>query len=224
MWIDDFVLKNCHKSLFINTFIPQELKVVLGQSNQETKEVNLLSCEEDSVSILRRKGGGGTVVLHKGCLVVSMGMWVRDFYENKKYFEKLNNSIIASLARESKIFSSLDQNGISDIVYQDKKVAGTSMFRSRNYLLFQASILVEPKVTLFEKYLKHPTKEPEYRNARNHSDFVTGLGEIDPSTSPQLAKRYINQNIKIDVEKNLSHNLILPVKEQIPHIRKRIQT
>ena len=61
--------------------------VVLGNSNKSEKECYQESCEADGVPVLKRYGGGGTVVLHDGCLVVSFGFWVRDYFENDYYFK-----------------------------------------------------------------------------------------------------------------------------------------
>ena len=58
------------------------------------------------------------------------------------------------------------------------------MFRSRNYLLYQASLLVDSKIDLISKYLAHPSKEPTYRKKRPHSDFLIGLSQIDPGLNP----------------------------------------
>src|SRR5690606_4412899 len=130
------------------------------------------------VPILRRYGGGGTVVLYHGCAVASVGMWVKRDFHNQLYFERLNEALIRTLEGMGLKAGTLAQNGISDIVAGEKKVVGTSLFRSRNYLLYQASILVSADLSLIERYLRHPSQEPEYRRGRTHASFLSGLADL----------------------------------------------
>src|SRR5687768_7349763 len=95
MWIDDQVLKESHLDLCLKSWIPSEPVVVLGRSNKRRTEANRDRCEQDGIPILKRLGGGGTVILHDECLVVSCGLWVRDYYKNDLYFRNLNQALIA---------------------------------------------------------------------------------------------------------------------------------
>ncbi len=178
MWIDDQILKNCSRDIETQVFIPKETLVVLGNGNNAEKEVYLDNCKTDGVPVLKRYGGGGAVLLHASCLVVSAGLWVKDYFRNDFYFCRVNKALIAALSSFHPSLTSLYQDGISDLCYEGKKIAGTSLFRSRNYLLYQASILFDSKIELIERYLKHPTKEPEYRQKKSHRDFIKGVSEI----------------------------------------------
>jgi len=44
-------------------------------------------------------------------------------------------------------------------------------------LLYHAVLNLGEPASTFERYLKHPSKEPDYRKGRSHSDFVTSLKE-----------------------------------------------
>ena len=180
MWIDDQILKRCRETMVCHCWVPSGLTVVLGASNQPDVEVNIDECHKDDVPILKRYGGGGTVVLHSGCVVISLGCWVSQHYQNKLYFEMINKAVISALAVKWPMLGAMGQNGLSDLTYGDNKVAGTSLFRSRNYLLYQASILVDAQVNLIGKYLRHPSREPEYRKGRTHGAFLLGLSEVEP--------------------------------------------
>ena len=65
--------------------------------------------------------------------------------------------------------------GISDIAIKDKKILGSAIYRSKDKIFYQAVLNVSENPQLFDKYLKHPKKEPDYRNGRLHSDFVTSF-------------------------------------------------
>jgi lipoate-protein ligase A len=67
--------------------------------------------------------------------------------------------------------------GISDIVLGDKKICGSSLHRKKDTLLYQGSLLLGPDIQIFDRYLKHPMKEPDYRKGRKHQDFITSLWE-----------------------------------------------
>ena len=158
------------------------------------------------------------MVLHTGCVIVTIGTWVQHYYKNGNYFSLLNASLISALATSWPALGKMAQAGISDIVINNRKVAGTSLFRSRNYLLFQASILVEDQIATVEKYLAHPSKEPDYREGRSHSAFLSCLGEFVPRLSAQEVHAQLNEIRWTDHLSNLGTELIPPVVEQIPHI------
>ena len=176
------------------------------------------------VPVYRRYGGGGTVVLYPGCVVVSVGCWVKDQFNNTRYFEMLNNAIIQVLSAGWSSLKVLSQAGISDIVSGEKKVGGTSLFRSRNYLLYQASILVELDCPLVEQLLRHPTKEPDYRQSRSHREFLTSLREIDDSilSSDQVA-RLLRSELMTVVQDTLGDHLISPLDNQKPALVARLK-
>src|SRR5687768_9693818 len=97
MWIDDDVMRRCAEPLAAAVWMPQDTFVVLGNSNDETLEVEKAACEADGVKVLKRYGGGGAVVLYPGSLVLSFGCWVESAFENGKYFKALNDALLKSL-------------------------------------------------------------------------------------------------------------------------------
>lgn len=223
MWIDDVLIAACKDPIAINLWVPTESLVVMGSSNKADVEVHESQCGKDGVPILKRYGGGGAVVLHQGCVIISIGLWVKEAFANQKYFAAINNAIISSLAIKWPHFSAIEQKGISDLVVGDFKVAGTSLFRSRHYLLYQASLLVEAHSHLMDAYLKHPSKEPEYRQARAHSDFVRGLKDFDASAHMKDVVNVLEKHLHNGLRDHLAGELIEPVAEEIPHLLQRVE-
>ena len=220
MWIDDQVLMESHQDICLKTWVPGEAVVVLGRSNKRGSEANRVRCDADAVAILKRLGGGGTVILHDQCLVASCGLWVRDYYKNDLYFRQMNQSIIDVFQTQIPN-TDFKQRGYSDIVLGDKKLVGTSLFRSRNFLLFQASILVDPRVDLMEIYLQHPSLEPDYRQGRSHRDFVMGLAELSKlSTLDWLL--VFEQELLGKIESRMAEELIASQEAQVTHVKSRI--
>jgi len=212
MRIDEMIFKEANKSFFLKCWIPEETTVVLGRSNDPEKECHLEACENQGVEVLKRAGGGGTVVLHGGCVVVSFGAWMQHHFKNDVYFSLINQSIASTLEAELGSLKIVER-GISDLAIGDKKIAGTSLFRSKGYLLYQASILVDSRIHIIEKLLKHPTKEPDYRGGKSHRNFVAGLSEFVPGIEPEEVEKILSKNLEKRL-KNLLGNELAEVDEK----------
>ena len=221
MWIDDQIIEKSSASIVCQTWCPQGVAVVLGSNNSFEKECYESACKVDGIPVLRRLGGGGAVVLSKECVVISLGCWVRDYFRNDVYFDKINKAIISVMRRISSVFGELYQNGISDICYGDKKVGGTSLFRSRNFLLYQGSLLYSVNHLLINKYLRHPTKEPNYRKNKQHSDFLFSLSEIASDFTQKDITSALSLELEGQIKKTLESDLISSQDKQLFLLKKR---
>ena len=220
MWIDDQVMRMAEQQLYCKVFVPERSLVVLGRSNIDHKEAELDHCRRDEVPVLKRYGGGGTVLLHAGCVVVSVGVWMQDPFKNDHYFRQLNESVLRAIAPllPGLAFS---QRGFSDLVFERRKFAGTSLFRSRNYLLYQNSILVDSNIDLIDTYLKHPTKEPDYRGGRSHHDFLIGLDELNRELTAAALASEVDETLAGHVRTMLKADLGAVQTAHLPHLWKR---
>lgn len=222
MWIDDQMLQEAHRDFYSRSWIPVGPMVVLGAANKKETEVHLGTCKDLKVPVLRRYGGGGTVLLDKGCVVISAGMWVRETFSNDRYFAGLNQSVIDVLAARWPVLARLRQNGISDLVDGDYKVAGTSLFRSRNYLLYQASLLITPDLALMERLLAHPSKEPGYRRGRSHRSFLRGVAEVQPDLTGAGVCRAIDEGLEQAIAGRLGGQLCPVFTDQVAPVKRRL--
>jgi lipoate-protein ligase A len=157
-------------------YIPPYTMVVLGRSSKPEIELNLDNCISDRVPILRRHGGGCSVVQDPGNVIVSVTLPAEGIGDIRKYFNLLSNWIIDALAKTG--VHGVSVEGFSDLVISDRKTAGSCMHRKRDLAYFSASILVSPRIDLMDRYLQHPPREPKYRRHRSHADFVGSLCEI----------------------------------------------
>ncbi len=221
MWIDDMVLEKSREDLALSLWQPEKTCVVLGSGNQEKYECHLEAITREGVPLYRRYGGGGTVVLHPGCFVISVGTWVKELYQNDCYFDLINQSLISTLAHRWPTLKNLYQDGISDIVFAGKKLVGSSMFRSRNYLLYQGSLLFETRISEINRYLSHPSKEPSYRAGKKHQDFLTSLKTLIPHMKITELSEQLHSQLEISLRKNLEGHLIAPIPSQIKNLEIR---
>ena len=154
---------------------PKKPLVVTGRGGSEELEVKTDNCVKDGVPIFRRKTGGGAVVLMPGVLVFSLAKRVAKDLVIREYVEQVNDQVVIFLSGLG--VKDLSVRGISDICIGNKKIMGSGMFRRKKILFFQGSILVDPDITLMDRYLKPPPKQPDYRENRTHADFTTTLNK-----------------------------------------------
>ncbi|PIE89284.1 MAG: hypothetical protein CR997_12190 [Acidobacteria bacterium] len=183
----------------VEVFRPDYYHVVMGAGGKARCEVYGDRLEQDRIPLFKRKGGGGTVLLGPHTLVLTVHAGVAKPFAHKSYFHVINRALIEVLNSFKKL--NYEERGISDISVDGRKIVGSSIFRRKNYLLYQASLLVLPEFVLMERYLKHPPREPDYRNARSHSVFVTCLSDLGFQVNwPHLQSAFY---------KHLSENLVL---------------
>ena len=152
---------------------PDSLCAVLGAAGAPEKDLLLDSLSADGVPWRKRRGGGGTVVLGPGQVVLAVVTEVSSPFRNKEYAGEINAWIAEALAGLG--IRGIHPAGISDLAIREKKILGTSIYRTRFVLFYQASLLVNTDISLFTRYLSMPVKVPDYRRGRTHEQFCTTL-------------------------------------------------
>lgn len=136
---------------------------------------------QDAITVMKRPSGGQTVMLTPNNLIIAAVFSDKNIMKPKEVFIMLNKLIISSI--EEAGITDLSQRGISDIAIDGKKILGSAIYRNKDKLLYHAVLNLGEPASTFERYLKHPTREPDYRNGRNHAEFVTSLREKGYSQS-----------------------------------------
>ncbi len=152
---------------------PPTLCAVLGASGKPAQDLLLEHLEADGVPWMKRRGGGGTVILGPGQVVLALVTTVESPFRNREYAAAINSWIVDSLALLG--VNGVHPEGISDLAIGEKKIVGTSLYRTRLVLFYQASLLVSNDISVFTRYLAMPTKVPEYRAGRSHEEFCTTI-------------------------------------------------
>ncbi|MBE7411976.1 MAG: lipoate--protein ligase family protein [Leptospiraceae bacterium] len=131
--------------------------------------------------IARRASGGGTV-FHDLNSNFNFSFFIS--LEKKPELYPISNSyqILLSLVSDSlhKQGIKTSHEGKSDLAIVEngvkKKFSGNAQFRKKNCLVHHGTILINTDIIeKIKKYLPHPKSEPDYREKREHKDFLTSL-------------------------------------------------
>ena len=148
---------------------------MFGAAGREQTDVYGDRARRDGIPLLRRRGGGGTVLLAPGQLVLALVAAVDSPYRNREHLCGINAWVTDALTELG--VSGVRPRGICDLAIDGRKILGASLFRRRTVLFYQSSLLVCCDLTLFGRYLRHPSREPDYRAQRAHAAFCTTLAE-----------------------------------------------
>ena len=181
---DELLLMLCEAGAadeILRLWEPREYFVVLGHSNRIRVEINIAACTAESVPILRRSSGGGAVLQGPGCLNYSLllrntrrGAFGDIAQSFKRVLEPHRRLLSRMLSRHVEI------QGISDLTLAGRKFSGNSQHRKPAYTLFHGTFLIGLDFSLMEKCLRIPSRRPDYRCSRPHSEFLTHL-PIEPA-------------------------------------------
>jgi lipoate-protein ligase A len=189
---------------------PQDTYIVLGAGNKPEESLIEEHVLADQIAVHKRPSGGQTVVLTPKTLVVSVLLHQHPTANPLEAFKKINTTIASALARVG--VEKLAHKGISDITIEDRKILGSSIYRSKERLFYHGVLNVAEPSTTFERYLKHPPKEPDYRRGRPHGDFVTSIA----TNKNDIDIRDIEQSLH-DAMRELMESLSNPKKEGAPN-------
>jgi lipoate-protein ligase A len=81
-------------------------------------------------------------------------------------------------------------DGTCDLIVGGRKVSGNSLRCRREWLLYHGTLLLDMDLTLLDRFLLHPPREPEYRQKRRHADFVSNLALPASELASRLASAW----------------------------------
>jgi len=153
----------------------QQMFVVAGSSSRLTDEVNLDACRTRRVPVLRRASGGATIVTGSGCLMYAVVL----AYSDRSHLRDIGEAhqfVLGTIAKTlCQSVPGVRQAGISDLILGQRKFSGNSLRCKRNHFLYHGTILYNFPIDEITTLLKMPSRQPAYRNARDHHDFLTNL-------------------------------------------------
>jgi len=149
--------------------------VVLGRSSRIDDETDPLFCESHSIPILRRCSGGASVVGGPGCLMYSVVISLAQHPGLRKIdaaHDFVMERVSSAIARQR---PDVIRRGICDLTVDGRKFSGNSLRVTRGHLLYHGTILHDADLDLVSGCLADAPRQPDYREGRDHRDFVTNL-------------------------------------------------
>lgn len=176
---DEALLEECENSDspgFLRFWESPAHFVVLGYGKHLESEVFRDVCAQESIPILRRCSGGGTVLQGPGCLNYALVLPISSSPElgtisgaNCSIMKRIRNAVGSTTDLPVEI------KGFTDLVTSGRKFSGNSQRRKRLCLLFHGAFLLKFDLGLIARTLRLPAQQPEYRAGRTHNDFLTNL-------------------------------------------------
>jgi lipoate-protein ligase A len=161
---------------------PQPM-VVVGRSSRVHQEVDEPECRDANVPILRRSSGGAAIVAGPGCLMYAVVLSYRLRPELKdigRAHAYVLGRLAAALGPMVSRWGNVAHAGTSDLALvdplsQQRKFSGNSMRAKRTHLLYHGTLMYNADLSLIARYLRMPPRQPEYRGARSHAEFLINL-------------------------------------------------
>ena len=165
--------------------------VVLGYANKAATEADLPFCQRLNIPVLRRCTGGGTVLQGPGVLNYSLILRL----DASRPFQSIpaTNQFILRRHRDSLaalVSAHVECRGQTDLAIGGLKFAGNAQRRRRRFLLFHGSFLLNLDMSLVEKALPFPSRQPDYRVNRSHTDFLLNLKVSERELRSALASAW----------------------------------
>lgn len=166
---------------------PKEPLVVVGRSSQVAREVHLDECRSSGVKVLRRTSGGAAIVAGPGCLMYALVF----SYRLRPALRSLDaaHRLVLETHRDAltNLAGGIDRQGTSDLAIDQHKFSGNSVRCKRHSLLYHGTLLYDFPLEWVSRLLAEPPRQPDYRRARRHEDFVANL----PATAAELRQALI---------------------------------
>jgi lipoate-protein ligase A len=161
----------------LRLWAPESYFVVVGYSNRVAVEVDIDACAAAAIPVLRRFSGGGAVLQGPGCLNYTL---VLKNYQPGS-FADVGRSYQRVLERHKKVVEALTKEtvqikGTSDLAVDGRKISGNSQHRKHRHTVFHGTFLLHFDFTLVERFLRMPSRQPNYRACRSHEAFLKNLG------------------------------------------------
>ncbi len=170
---------------------PRQYFVALGYANQAETEVNLPFCRRHAIPVLRRCTGGGTVLQGPGVLDYSLILRIdpsgpcHSIPATNQFILERHRDVLAGL-----LCAPVEWRGQTDLAIGGLKFSGNAQRRRRRFLLFHGSFLLHLQLSLVERALPLPSRQPDYRFNRLHADFLINLNIPASTVSAALSKAW----------------------------------
>ncbi len=154
--------------------------VVIGRASKVAEEIDLAYCSQNEIAVHRRCSGGASVVALPGCLMYAIVLNLHHHPE-LRMIERAHTYVLDRIQRglrQAGLVTAMD--GTSDLTIEcdsgvKRKVSGNSLRCKRNAFLYHGTILCDADLELISRCLRTAPRQPDYRDGREHADFIANL-------------------------------------------------
>lgn len=161
----------------LRVFAPADVRLVLGRGQNPWRELVVAQAQADGVPIHRRPTGGGAVILAPGCVVIACRLPAWDG-DTVTCCGRINACLIPALRAVGA--PELMTCGHGDLTVRadggPRKILGASLRRGAFGVLYLGALLIDDISELMGRYLLAPSRQPDYRQGREHRRFCSHLG------------------------------------------------
>ncbi|MEM7557878.1 MAG: lipoate--protein ligase family protein [Planctomycetota bacterium] len=173
--------------------------VVLGRGSKHAIEVNLAQASFHHIPVFRRISGGATVLAAPGCMFYS-ALLSLDERPHLRMLDQAHQFVMGRVqAAVAEFLPTVQLQGTCDLTLDNKKVSGNSLRIARDWVLYHGTLLLEMDLSLVDQYLRHPPREPDYREKRSHGVFVQNLGIARHDLAQQLVQSW-DASMKVSLD------------------------
>lgn len=153
---------------------PQPM-VVIGRSSKIAEETRRDVCAARGIPVLRRTSGGAAIVAGPGCLMYAVVLSTK-LRPQLAQLDAAHRTVLEPLAAAlAKQVPSVAWEGTSDLALAGRKFSGNSLRCKREHVLYHGTLLYDFPLDLVSEVLDFAPRQPKYRAARAHGDFVGNL-------------------------------------------------
>ena len=166
--------------------------VALGYGKELSKEVNVEFCRRNTIPVLRRCTGGGTVLQGPGVLNYALILNVdsqaplQNITSTNRYIMEMHREAFTRL-----LGAPVEVSGHTDLAIGGLKFSGNAQRRRKRHVLFHGCFLLHMDIDIMEQALPIPAVKPAYRLERTHREFLLNL-KIDSNLIKQGLRKTWN--------------------------------
>lgn len=180
--------------------------VILGRGQNLREEIDETYCVLNGIKICRRISGGGAVYHDKGNLNISFFIkrsFFPDLNETEQYQNYFTNTIIEALRKHG--INDVEKEGISNILYQKKKISGAAGYLKKEWFLHHTTLLFAANLEHLENSLLSRTRDsPDKKVSRYYPTTNLKINNL-PAFKRQLI-RNLSSKLNIRFEQSFLSN------------------
>lgn len=171
--LEEYVARNFDEVAF---FVWQSAPtVIIGRNQVLEAEVNLEYCRSHSVTVVRRKSGGGCVYSDKGNIMIS---YISERGDVASVFDRYLSALASSLCR---LGLDAERSERNDVLVEGKKVSGNAFHMLPDRSIVHGTLLYDTDFDALEEAIRPPVEKLQRHGIKSVRQRVANLKDsLDP--------------------------------------------